>query len=144
MQNWKLTLNLFFVDSRNYRIFISPEVYFYIKKNQRTFFGREVGSSLPPLRSGCQERGIVVRWTRLSCTRLRHRTCKTSRSSKKASLPGLSGHFASLVGSKKVLLTWGVFYFFQKIPPLFKLEVWFFSAKKSFSQNFNDISFCLI
>ena len=41
-------------------------------------------SSLPPLRGGCQERGVVVRCERLRCTRLQHRTCKTRR-----------GHFAS-------------------------------------------------
>ena len=28
---------------------------------------------------GCKGRGVVVRWTRLRCTRLQHRTCKTSR-----------------------------------------------------------------
>ena len=52
--------------------------------------GRSVGHSLPPLRGGCQERGVAVRWTRLRCTRLKHRTCKTSR--RHLALHGLGAH----------------------------------------------------
>ena len=39
-----------------------------------------IHSSLPllPPRGGCQERGVVVGWTRLRCIRLQHRTCTTS------------------------------------------------------------------
>ena len=110
------------------------------------------------------------------CTRLQDRTCKTSRR-----------HFASLVVSKKVPATYGDFdfffqkisdfenwswiffhlksflfflakysewppsklimtevsrhlrnIFFSKIPPILKLEVGFFSDKKSFSQIFQN------
>ena len=50
-------------------------------------------------------------------------------------LQALSGHFASLVVSKKVPATYGDFdFFFSKIPPILKLEVGFFSDKKSFSK----------
>ena len=53
----------------------------------------------------------------IRCTRLQHRTCKTSR-----------GHFAFLVVSKKVPATYGDFDFFFKIPLILKFEVGFFSS----------------
>ena len=110
---------------------ISHEVFFY-KKKISTFFDRELTHSLthshthslthyPPRLA----RGVVVSCTRLSCTRLRHRTCRTSRthfaslgfgangfSTERARLAG--GHFASLVVSKKVPATWWDFRSFQK------------------------------
>ena len=61
-------------------------IFVNLKKNQRNFF-ESSGAHYQPLRGfvcigfvgGCQGRGVVGR-----CTRLRHRTCKTSRSSRKA------------------------------------------------------------
>ena len=48
-------------------------------------------------------------------------------------LPALSGHFASLVVSKKVPATYGDFdFFFSKKSPIFKIQVGFFSTSKSF------------
>ena len=58
----------------------------------------------------------------LSCTRLRHRTCKTSRR-------GLSGRFASFVVSKNVPPTYWDFDFFSPTtPPILKIEVGFLST----------------
>ena len=71
-----------------------------------------------------------IHFTRLRCTRLQHRTCKTSRGhfaslvvSKKGTrlqhrtCKTSLGHFASLVISKKGLLPMGIsIFFFQKYP----------------------------
>ena len=80
---------------------------------------------LPPLRGGCQKRGVVVRCERLRCTRLQHRTCKTRRghfASHGLSAHGLSTERARLAGGtslrswfqKKCLLPAGIFIFFPK------------------------------
>ena len=70
----------------------------------------------------CKTRRRAFRFTRLKCTRLKHRTCKTSR-----------GHFASLVGSKKVPATWWDFdFFFPKNPRFWKFKLDFFPLKKVF------------
>ena len=99
----------------------------------------------------CKTSRGVLRFILLRHTRLQHRTCKTS-----------WGHFASLVRlgalglcahglsterarlaggtslrswfQKKCLLPVGIFIFSSKIPPILKVEVVFFSDKKSFSQ----------
>ena len=63
--------------------------------------------TLPSLRGGCQGRGVVVSCTRRRCTRLWHRTCKTSRSNKKASLRRLAAYRGTSLRSwfqKKCLL----------------------------------------
>ena len=105
-------------------IFFLPELYFY-KKNKKireTFSGTH---SLPPLRGGCQGRGVVVRCERLRCTRLQHRTCKTRRghfASHGLSAHGLSTERARLAGGtslrswfqKKCLLPAGILIFFLK------------------------------
>ena len=113
-------------------------------------FSRAQGHQRESRNNHRQARDVVVSCTRLKCTRLQHRTCKTCR-----------GHFASLVVSKKVPATWwdfrssfqkncllpggifarsfkksacyllGFLFFF----PILKLEVGFFSDRKSFSQN---------
>ena len=62
------------------------------------------------------------------CTRLQHRTCKTSR-----------GHFASLVVPKKCLLPPRILiFFFKKKSRFWKLKLDFFPVKKSFSQIFQN------
>ena len=81
--------------------------------------------TLPPLRGGCQARGVVVRCERLRCTRLQHRTCKTRRghfASHGLSAHGLSTERARLAGGtslrswfqKKCLLPSGILIFFPK------------------------------
>ena len=55
------------------------------------------------LTQNVQDQPGALHFTRLKCTRLKHRTCKTSR-----------GHFASLVVSKKVRATWCDFIFFSQ------------------------------
>ena len=79
LQIFQNTANFFYLN------FISVNFH----KNQRNFFGRQVGRQLitTGFARGCQGRGVVVRCTRLPhsfasgfrCTRLQHRTCKTSR-----------------------------------------------------------------
>ena len=70
----------------------------------------------------CKTSRGTLRYTRLRCTRPQHRTCKTS-----------LGHFASLVVSKKVPLTWWDFdFFFPKNPRYRKFELDFFPIKKVF------------
>ena len=101
------------------------------------------GLGRPPLRGGCQERGVVVRWKRLRCTRLQHRTCKTSRGnfvSHGLSAHGLSTERARLAGGtslrswvqKKCLLPGEILIFFSKKSPILKIQVGFFSTYKSF------------
>ena len=68
------------------------------------------------LARGFQGKGIVVR-----CTRLLQSFAR-----------GFSEHFAYLLVSKKVLLTYENFEFFSKIPPILKDEVEFFSDYFSF------------
>merc|ERR1712131_401899 len=87
--------------------------------------GRAVGHSLPRfarlLGEGCRSWAYTRlghQVERLRCTRLRHRTCKTSGSSQ-----------------KKGLLPMGFSIFFLKIPPILKIEVGFFSDRKTFAQN---------
>ena len=110
------------------------------KKNQRTFFDRSGGRSLPPLRGGCQGRGVVVRCERLRCTRLQHRTCKTRRghfASHGLSAHGLSTERARLAGGtslrswfqKKCLLPSGIFIFFPKKVAATWWDFYFFSKK---------------
>ena len=81
--------------------------------------------AIPPLRGGCQERGVVVRCERLRCTRLQHRTCKTRRghfASYGLSAHGLSTERARLAGGtslrswfqKKCLLPAWILIFFPK------------------------------
>ena len=89
----------FFSDTKNVsqifqnlaHLFNLSFIFVNLKKNQRNFFDQGL-AHYQPLRGfvcigfvcigfvgGCQGRGVVGR-----CTRLRHRTCKTSRSSRKA------------------------------------------------------------
>merc|ERR1712131_581005 len=102
--------------------------------------GRAVGHSLPRfarlLGEGCRSWAYTRlghQVERLRCTRLRHRTCKTSGSSqKKGLLPmGISIFFFS----KRACYLWGFLFFFLKIPPILKIEVGFFSDRKTFAQN---------
>ena len=89
---------------------------------------------------GTERARLVVQVERLRCTRLRHRTCKTSRSSKRASLRRFAAYRGTSLRSwfqKKCLLPMGILIFFSKIPPVLKLEVGFSSTKKSF-QNFSQ------
>ena len=61
-------------------IFFSPEIYFYKKKSEKLFWS--LTQSLTHYHRFAvvvQERGVVVRGTRLRCIRLQYRTCKTSR-----------------------------------------------------------------
>ena len=67
--------------------------------------------------------GVAVRYTRLPAQHVQNTRLLHSFAS------GFSGHFASLVVSKKVPPTYGVFDFF------FKVEVGIFSDQKSFSEN---------
>ena len=123
-----------------------------IKKSEKLFWS--LSHSLPPLRGGCQERGVVVRCERLRCTRLQHRTCKTRRghfASHGLSAHGLITERARLAGGtslrswfqKKYLLPGGIFargfkksacylvgfwFFFSKNSPILKIEVGFFST----------------
>ena len=102
-----------------------------IKKSEKLFWSlshsvsQSVSHSLPPLRGGCQERGVVVRCERLRCTRLQHRTCKTRRghfASHGLSAHGLSTERARLAGGtslrswfqKKCLLPAWILIFFPK------------------------------
>ena len=105
----------FFADFRKLDMFISPEVYFYKKKIGEPFWiihHHHSSSFRPPLRGGCQERGVAVRWKRLRCTRLQHRTCKTSRGN--FASHGLSAHGLS---TERARLAEGILIFFsQKIP----------------------------
>ena len=90
------------------KIFQNTAHFFYLnfiskkkQKNQRNFFVRSVGregahyhrfaagfrggaSQLGAPGFGTERARLVVQVERLRCTRLRHRTCKTSRSSRKA------------------------------------------------------------
>merc|ERR1711980_64073 len=88
---------------------------------------------------GTERARLVVQIERLRCTRLRHRTCKTSGASKTASLrrfPAYRGTSLRSWFQKKCLLPMGFSFFFLKIPQIFKLEVGFFSAKKKFFSDF--------
>ena len=147
---------MFFADFRKLAFFFLN--FFSIKKNQRNFFGRSLSQSLsqavthslPPLRGGCQERGVAIRWKRLRCTRLQHRTCKTSRgnfASHGLSAHGLSTERARLARGtsprswvqKKCLLPGGILiFFFQKIPDFENSNLIFFHLKK-FLKFFGEI-----
>ena len=103
------------------------------------FSGSRPGErELPPLRGGCQERGVVVRCERLRCTRLQHRTCKTRRghfASHGLSAHGLSTERARLAGGtslrswfqQKCLQPGGDFDFSRK-SSIFKIQVGFLST----------------
>merc|ERR1711951_293084 len=96
------------------------------------------------------ERGVAVRWIRLRCTRLQHRTCKTSRgnfASHGLSAHGLSTERARLAGGtslrswvQKKCLLHGVIliFFFQKIPD-FENSSWIFFHLKKFLKFFDEI-----
>ena len=74
---------------------------------------------------------LVVQVKRLRCTQLRHRTCKTSGSSKIAFLRRFPAHQGTSLRScfqKSACYFCGFRFFFLKIPRIFKLEVGFFSA----------------
>ena len=95
-------------------------------KIRETFSGGH--SLMTTLRVVVQVRGVAVGRTRLMCTRLQHRTCKTSR-----------GHFASLVVSKKVPAIYGDFDFFcQKISD-FENWSWIFFHLKKFLKFFGKL-----
>ena len=102
------------------------------QQNQRNFFdqevgrqvGRQGGSSLPLASLACcQVRGVEFRCTRLRCTRLWHRTCKTSRSKKSASLPRFAASRGTSLRSwfqKKCLLPMRILIFFSQNTPTFE------------------------
>ena len=90
---------------------------------------------------GTERARLVVQVERLWCTRLRHRTCKTSGSSKIAFLRRFPAHQGTSLRScfqKSACCLFGFRFFFLKIPRIFKLEVGFFSA--FFFSQFSQIS----
>merc|ERR1711989_291447 len=84
---------------------------------------------------GTERARLVVQVERLWCTRLRYRTCKTSGSSQ-IRCTRLRHRTCKTSGSsqKRACYLWGFRFFFLKIPPIFKLEVGFFSDRKTFAQ----------
>ena len=92
-------------------------IFVNLKKNQRNFFGRELittacaavvrggASQLGAPGFGTERARLVVQVERLRCTRLRHRTCKTSRSSKRNSLRRFAAYWGFARGLKKAPIT---------------------------------------
>ena len=141
----------FFADFRKYCKFFPPGLYFNKNQKNRRMFLDHSSSSFRPPASGwllgegrrsqvytaqvhtasannVQDQLGAVRFTRVICTRLQHRTCKTSWE-----------HFASLVASKKVPATWWDFdFFFQKISD-FENSSWIFFHFKNFQKFYDEI-----
>ena len=152
--DWKRYSQIF----ENWQKKIHPK-FISIKKIREPFLsGQEGGHELPPLCGVCQASGVVVRCARLRCTRLQHRTCKTSRvhfASHGISAHGLKHrtyktnrrHFASLAVSKVPATPWDFdFLFTKKVPatcwdfyfffPILRVEVRFFYDRiRFFLQN---------
>ena len=95
---------------------------------------------------GTERARLVVQVERLRCTRLQHRTCKTSRSSKKASLRRFAAYRGTSLRSwfqKKCLLPMGISIFFFENTSDFETWSWIFFHKKSFwnfSPKYSELS----